>query len=35
VDPRSEMKRGTQAQLAFNMDNMHIFDTQGEQRAVA
>src|SRR3990172_7194285 len=35
VDPRSEMKRGAQAQLAFNMDNMHIFDTQGEQRAVA
>jgi multiple sugar transport system ATP-binding protein len=35
VDPRSELKRGTRAQLAFNMDNMHIFDTQGEQKAVA
>ena len=35
VDPRSEMKRGAQAQLAFNMDNMHLFDTQGDQRAIA
>jgi multiple sugar transport system ATP-binding protein len=34
VDPRSEMMRGTKGQVAFNMDNMHLFEPQGEQQAI-
>lgn len=34
VDPRSASDVNTDKQLIFNMDNMHIFDTEGDQRAV-
>ncbi|MEK6587941.1 MAG: ABC transporter ATP-binding protein [Chloroflexota bacterium] len=35
VDPRSSMKRGSQAQVAFNLENMHLFETVGDQNAIA
>jgi multiple sugar transport system ATP-binding protein len=31
VDPRSELRVGEQAQVAFNMDNIHIFDAATEE----
>jgi len=31
VDPRTTFRTGDQAQLAFNMDNFHIFDPDSEQ----
>jgi multiple sugar transport system ATP-binding protein len=31
VDPRSELRVGQQAQVAFNMDNVHIFDAATEE----
>lgn len=31
VDPRSKMRMGDKAQVAFNMDRFHIFDAQTEQ----
>jgi multiple sugar transport system ATP-binding protein len=31
VDPRSSLRVGQQASVAFDMDNFHIFDTQTEQ----
>ncbi len=31
VDPRSKLRVGQQAQVAFDMDNFHIFDAQTEQ----
>ena len=31
VDPRTSYKMGDQVTLAFNMDNMHIFDKETEQ----
>ncbi|MCJ7512826.1 MAG: sn-glycerol-3-phosphate ABC transporter ATP-binding protein UgpC [Anaerolineales bacterium] len=34
VDPRTRAKPGTQAQVVFNMDNMHLFEVDGEQGAI-
>jgi multiple sugar transport system ATP-binding protein len=31
VDPRSQLRIGEQAQVAFNMDNFHIFDATTEE----
>ena len=31
VDPRTSYKMGDQVTMAFNMDNMHIFDKETEQ----
>jgi multiple sugar transport system ATP-binding protein len=31
VDPRSRMRMGDNAQIAFNMDKFHIFDAETEQ----
>jgi len=31
VDPRSSMRVGDKAQIAFNMDNIHIFDAETEE----
>lgn len=31
VDPRTSYKIGDQVTLAFNMDNIHIFDKETEQ----
>jgi multiple sugar transport system ATP-binding protein len=31
VDPRSKMRMGDNAQIAFNMDKFHIFDAETEQ----
>lgn len=31
VDPRSKLRVGQQAQVAFDMDNFHIFDAETEQ----
>ncbi|MDQ3004716.1 MAG: sn-glycerol-3-phosphate ABC transporter ATP-binding protein UgpC [Chloroflexota bacterium] len=31
VDPRSQLRVGEQASVAFNMDNIHIFDTATEE----
>lgn len=31
VDPRTDFKMGDKVQVAFNMDNMHIFDKSTEQ----
>ena len=31
VDPRSKLRVGQQAQVAFDMDNIHIFDAASEQ----
>ena len=31
VDPRSQLRVGQQAQVAFDMDNFHIFDAATEQ----
>jgi multiple sugar transport system ATP-binding protein len=31
VDPRSKMRMGDKAQIAFNMDKVHIFDAETEQ----
>jgi multiple sugar transport system ATP-binding protein len=31
VDPRTSYKMGDKATMAFNMDNMHIFDKETEQ----
>ncbi len=31
VDPRSKLRMGQQAQVAFDMDNFHIFDAETEQ----
>jgi len=31
VDPRSSMRVGEKAQIAFNMDNIHIFDAETEE----
>jgi multiple sugar transport system ATP-binding protein len=31
VDPRTDFKMGDKVQVAFNMDNMHIFDKSSEQ----
>jgi multiple sugar transport system ATP-binding protein len=31
VDPRSQLRIGEQASVAFNMDNFHIFDAATEE----
>ena len=31
VDPRSNMRVGEKTQIAFNMDNIHIFDAETEE----
>jgi multiple sugar transport system ATP-binding protein len=31
VDPRSQLRVGQQAQVAFDMDNFHIFDAATEE----
>ncbi|MFN2227848.1 MAG: TOBE domain-containing protein, partial [Anaerolineae bacterium] len=30
VDPRTKAKVGQEMDIAFNMDNIHLFDRQGE-----
>jgi hypothetical protein len=30
VDPRSKMRMGDKAQVAFNMDKFHVFDAETE-----
>lgn len=34
VDPRARMSTGESVQVAFNMDNMHLFNPAGEQEAI-
>jgi multiple sugar transport system ATP-binding protein len=34
VDPRTSLAMGNKAQVVFNMDNMHLFDTEGAQNAI-
>jgi multiple sugar transport system ATP-binding protein len=34
VDPRAKMSTGENVQVAFNMDNMHLFTPEGEQKAI-
>ena len=34
VDPRAKMSIGDQVQIAFNMKNMHLFETEGGQVAI-
>jgi multiple sugar transport system ATP-binding protein len=34
VDPRTSMRAGNEIQVAFNMDNMHLFETEGDQLAI-
>jgi multiple sugar transport system ATP-binding protein len=34
VDPRTTFKMGEQVQVVFNMNNMHLFDTEGNQEAI-
>jgi multiple sugar transport system ATP-binding protein len=34
VDPRTSMRTGQKVQVAFNMDNMHLFETTGDQKAI-
>jgi multiple sugar transport system ATP-binding protein len=34
IDPRSQLRVGDKAQLVFNMDNMHLFETEGEQNTI-
>jgi len=34
IDPRSQLRVGDKAQLVFNMDNMHLFSPEGEQKAI-
>ncbi|MCX6071133.1 MAG: hypothetical protein NTU91_09800 [Chloroflexi bacterium] len=34
VDPRTNARAGMQKQIVFNMDNMHLFEPEGEQRAI-
>ncbi len=31
IDPRTKYKTGDQAQIVLNMDNMHLFETEGER----
>jgi multiple sugar transport system ATP-binding protein len=35
VDPRTSMTRGNDVQVAFNMDNMQVFDKEGDQKTIA
>jgi len=34
VDPRTQARTGMDTQIVFNMDNMHLFETDGDQRAI-
>jgi len=34
VDPRTRVTTGGEAPVVFNMDNMHLFDVDGDQRAI-
>jgi len=34
VDPRTQARMGDRMQVMFNMDNMHLFDPQGDQPAL-
>ena len=34
VDPRTSMRTGQKVQVAFNMDNMHLFEPSGDQKAI-
>lgn len=34
VDPRTSMRAGSQVQVAFNMDNIHLFETDGAQATI-
>jgi multiple sugar transport system ATP-binding protein len=34
VDPRTSAKMGQKAQVVMNMENMHLFDTEGDQPAI-
>jgi multiple sugar transport system ATP-binding protein len=34
IDPRTKLHIGDQAQLVFNMDNMHLFETDGDQKSI-
>jgi multiple sugar transport system ATP-binding protein len=34
VDPRTGMRTGQKVQVAFNMDNMHLFEPGGDQKAI-
>lgn len=34
VDPRSSFRPGSKVQVAFNMEHMHLFETDGDQLAV-
>jgi multiple sugar transport system ATP-binding protein len=34
VDPRTSARMGDKTQLVFNMDNMHLFETEGDQVAI-
>jgi multiple sugar transport system ATP-binding protein len=33
-DPRTNLRMGDQAEVVFNMDNMHIFETEGDQKRI-
>ncbi|HET7009331.1 MAG TPA: ABC transporter ATP-binding protein [Anaerolineales bacterium] len=34
VDPRTAFRPGEKALVSFNMDNMHLFETEGDQRII-
>ncbi len=34
VDPRTSYHAGDQVQAAFNLEHMHLFETEGDQRAI-
>ena len=34
VDPRTQARPGSKSQVVFNMDNMHLFEVEGEQNAI-
>jgi multiple sugar transport system ATP-binding protein len=34
VDPRTTARAGMQTQMVFNMDNMHLFEPEGDQKAI-
>jgi multiple sugar transport system ATP-binding protein len=34
IDPRTSLAVGDRAQVVFNMDNMHLFETEGDQTTI-
>jgi multiple sugar transport system ATP-binding protein len=34
IDPRTQLRIGDQATVVFNVDNMHLFETEGDQKAI-